>query len=191
MATLRRLAGLGACLCLITSAPGAAAAILGGAILQQTGSGEFVQLDPAAGFAVGADTFDDDNLYAFDEAQVFALPHAITVEIGPTDGLLPAGTVVSSHYVFFDSVQGSHFGFVEFDTPILGIALSRDSMGATDALANTPVRYLSPELRGLETGDEVWIDEENPARLYLLWAGSSPGDYIRVFTDASGTPAMM
>ncbi len=59
-----------------------------------------------------------------------------------------------------------------------------------DFLANTSVTYLSLELRGLERGDQVWIDEEDPHRLWVYWAGSSPGDYIRVFT-AQSSNAMM
>ena len=41
----------------------------------------------------------------------------------------------------------------------------------------------------IDTGDTAWIDEEDPNRLWVLWAGSSPGDYIRVFTALS--PAAM
>jgi hypothetical protein len=64
-------------------------------------------------------------------------------------------------------------------------------MGATDFLANTDVDYIGTELRGLEQGDHAWIDEEDPFRLWVLWAGSSPGDYIRVFTAHSPNAMMM
>jgi len=37
----------------------------------------------------------------------------------------------------------------------------------------------------LERGDYVWIDPKDPFRLWVAWAGSSPGDYIRVFTAKS------
>ena len=93
--------------------------------------------------------------------------------------------MVASHYVFFDSLSGIHVGYVDFDAPILGVAAFRDTMKATDFLANTGVTYLSEELRGLEEGDQVWIDERLPTRLWVYWAGSSPGDYIRVFTERS------
>ncbi|MEL6747822.1 MAG: hypothetical protein AAFO79_08435, partial [Pseudomonadota bacterium] len=74
---------------------------------------------------------------------------------------------------------------------IIGIAAQRDTMGATDFLANTDVTYIGETLRGLEQGDEVWIDPGNPNRLWVYWAGSSPGDYIRVFTERSAGAAMM
>lgn len=165
--------------------------VLDGGIVRQTGLGQFVILDPSCAFAVGADTFDDDNLYAFDEDQNILLEAPIRVDIGGVDGRISAGTVVASHYVFFDSLSGVHVGYVDFDAPILGIAAFQDTMGATDFLANTDVNYISTELRGLEQGDYVWIDEDIPSRLWVYWAGSSPGDYIRVFTEESGAVPMM
>lgn len=178
------------CLGLSVSAP-AQATITDGQILRQVGQGEFIILDPADGFAVGNDTFDTDHLYAFDEDQNIVLDANIRVDIGGVDGRIAAGTEVASHYVFFDSLDGLHFATVAFDAPILGIASSRETMAATDFLANTNVTYLSMDLRGLERGDQVWIDPEDPHRLWVYWAGSSPGDYIRVFTERSPTAAMM
>ncbi|MDJ0994677.1 MAG: hypothetical protein QNI90_13960 [Dinoroseobacter sp.] len=165
------------------------ATVIGGEILQQTGEGNFVILDPSTGFDVGQDNFDTDHLYAFDEDQNIRLTAPIRVDIGGIEGQIPAGEVVASHYVFFDSFNGSHYAYVEFDAAILGVAALPATMDATDFLANTAVNYISTELRGLETGDYAWIDEENPNRLWVLWAGSSPGDYIRVFTALS--PAAM
>lgn len=166
------------------------ATVIGGDILRQSGVGNFVKLDAAQQFAVGNDTFDDCNLYAFDEDQNIKLPVSIRVDIGPETGVVPQGTVVASHYVFFDSISGIHHGYIDFDAPILGVATQQDTMAATDFLANTLVNYISVELRGLEQGDHVWIDEENPNRLWVYWAGSSPGDFIRVFT-AQSMAAMM
>ncbi|MEM6607063.1 MAG: hypothetical protein AAF689_00690 [Pseudomonadota bacterium] len=164
----------------------AGAFILDGNILRQTGNGAFVKLDPTTGFAVGADTFDDDNLYGFDEDQNITLIEPIRVDIGGCiNGHIAAGTVVASHYIFFDSISGVQAGFVDFDAPILGIAAYQDTMAATDYLANTDVHYISLELRGLEDGDAAWIDPQLPSRLWVRWAGSSPGDYIRVFTAES------
>ncbi|MEM7744011.1 MAG: hypothetical protein AAF409_09905 [Pseudomonadota bacterium] len=184
---LGRLAG--AALMALVASP-VQALVIGGEIMRQSGQGEFRMLDPAAAFAVGEDTFDDCNLYAFDEDQNIVLPDAIRVDIGGQDGVIAAGTVVASHYVFFDSLNGVQIGYVDFDAPILGIAAFQDTMAATDFLANTSVTYISPELRGLELGDRVWIDPDDPNRLWVYWAGSSPGDYVRVFTAKSGAPMM-
>ncbi len=186
---LRCTAAFLACLWLPTSGW---AVVVDGAIFQQAGSGEFVILDTQAPFAVGRDNFDDCNLYAFNEDQNITLIEPVRVDIGGGElGVIPAGTVVASHYVFFDSLDGSHFGFVYFDAPILGVAAQSDTMAATDYLANTSVTYIGTDLRGLEGGDYVWIDEDDPHRLFVAWSGSSPGDYIRVFTERSLSAPMM
>jgi hypothetical protein len=113
---------------LLASAVPVSGAILDGAILQQSGQGRFIVLDASQPFAVGQDHFDDDNLYAFDEAQMITLTRALAVDIGGTpEGVLPIGTELASHYVFFDSVQSSHFAYVVFDAPILGVATRQAS----------------------------------------------------------------
>ena len=176
---------LAVALCATVASVPASATVIGGGIERQNGNGRFVKLKTDEPFAVGYDTFDDENLYAFDEDQNILLEEAIRVDIGGEDGLISAGTVVASHYVFFDSLAGIHIGYVDFDAAILGIAAFQPTMAATDFLANTSVEYISPDLRGLETGDYVWVDREDPHRLWVYWAGSSPGDYIRVFTAKS------
>lgn len=178
-------------LALLCAASEAHAQVINGAIIRQSGQGTFIKLSTDEPFAVGEDTFDTDHLYAFDEDQNITLEADVRVDISVDGPVIPAGTVVASHYVFFDSLSGIHIGTVYFDAPILGIAAFQDTMAATDFLANTSVIYLSTELRGLEDGDEVWIDPEDPNRLWVYWAGSSPGDYIRVFTERSPGAFMM
>ena len=176
---------------LFAAAP-AFAFVLGGEVTRQLGNGSFIKLSTEQPFDVGQDNFNTDHLYAFDEDQNILLSEPIEVDITP-DGeirsLIPQGTIVASHYVFFDSIDGVQLGYVDFDAPILGIAAYQDSMAATDFLANTRVNYIGTELRGLEQGDMAWIDQDNPTRLWVYWAGSSPGDYIRVFTRKSDAGA--
>ncbi len=168
----------------------AQATVVNGEIIRQSGQGRFEVLDPTLNFTVGSDSFDTYNLYAFDENQNIILSEPIRVDIGGTRGVIAQGTEVASHYVFFDSLDGIQYGFVDFDAPILGIATQRNTMGATDFLADTNVTYIGEDLRGLEDGDDVWIDENLPTRLWVYWAGSSPGDYIRVFTARSPVAAL-
>jgi len=164
----------------------ALATVIDGQILRQNGAGQFVKLETTEPFDVGNDTFDDDNLYAFDEDQNILLIEPIRVDIGGGDsGKINQGEIIASHYIFFDSLAGIHYGYVDFDAQILGVAAFQGTLAATDFLANTSVNYISTELRGLEEGDIVWIDEKDPQRLWVYWAGSSPGDYIRVFTKKS------
>ncbi|MEM9438466.1 MAG: hypothetical protein AAGA15_15670 [Pseudomonadota bacterium] len=177
-------------LTLVCAAP-VEATILGGEIVRQTGSGQFVKLETGERFAVGEDNFNTDHLYGFDEDQNITLGAPIRVDIGGVEGMIAQGTVVASHYVFFDSINGLQVGYVDFDAAILGVAALPASMDATDFLANTNVDYISTDLRGLEQGDYAWIDEDIPERLWVYWAGSSPGDYIRVFTARSAAAPMM
>ena len=171
---------------LLTATAGPApAVVLGGAIIYQTGYGDFVKLETTEPFSVGADNFNTDHLYAFDEDQNIALKDPVRVDIGGTNGLIAAGTIVASHYVFFDSFNGVHQGYVDFDAPILGIATLRGTMEATDFLANTRVNYISTQLRGLEDGDMVWIDDNDPHRLWVFWGGFvarglHPGLHVQV-----------
>jgi hypothetical protein len=165
----------------------ATAAVIGGAITGGTAANDpaaqFVQLDPLATFSVGNNTFQDNNLYAFDEDQNIIIPSTISVDVGtnPT-----AGDVVASHYVFFDpGPTRSQIGYVDFDADIFGIATSTATLSASDFLLNNSVSYLNPSLRGLESGDSVFIDSTDPKRLRVDWTASTPGDYVRVFTRQS------
>lgn len=153
--------------------------------MQQSGNGEFKWLSTEEPFAVGNDNFDTPHLYAFEEDQNIVLVEPVRVDIGGENGLIPAGETVASHYVFFDSFNGFQQGYVDFDAPILGVAAQPWTMDATDFLANTGVTYISTVLRGLEDGDQVWIDPVDPHRLWVFWSASTPGDYIRVFTALS------
>ncbi|RED14150.1 hypothetical protein [Pontivivens insulae] len=165
--------------------------VIGGAIVRQSGNGSFQILDTSQPFSVGQDTFNTDHLYAFDEDQDIVLVEPVRVDIGIGQNFIRAGTRVASHYVFFDSLSGVHIGYVDFDATILGIAAQQDTMAATDYLSNNAVDYISTHMRGLEAGDQVWIDPEDPRRLWVYWAGSSPGDYIRVFTSAGEADMLM
>lgn len=156
-----------------------------------SGSGSFIELVP--GFTdsdpdntVGNDTFQNSNLYGFNEDQNVAVgAGGLTPDIGP---FLAAGTIVASHYVFFDPAGStSQEGFVLFDADIFAIFTSTGSLAASDYLANTGVTYLNPGLRGLESGDFVGINASNNKRLDVDWTASTPGDYVRVLTDRSPT----
>ncbi|MEM8741259.1 MAG: hypothetical protein AAGE13_07145 [Pseudomonadota bacterium] len=173
----------------IVSAMPAAAFILDGAVTGGSQPGAFAKLDPDQARPVGNDTFQDPGLYGFDEDQNIRLDRDIRVDIAagsPYGAVIPAGTIVASHYVFFDPAGVAwQQGWVEFDAPILGVATSVWTLQATDFLANTAITYLNPGFRGLEGEDRVWIDAENPFQLNVDWLAWSPGDYIRVFTARS------
>ncbi len=129
---------------------------------------------------VGQDNFNSPNLFAFDESQNTTLTGNLTGDLG---GSLFAGTVVASHYVFYDPQSGRIQGTINFDADILAVLSRSTTLLATDYLANTGVNYLNPGLRGLESGDVVTITGARQITVDL--SASSPGDYIRVLTEFS------
>jgi len=165
--------------------------IIGGSVT--SGSGTFVKLVP--GFTdsdpdntVGDDTFQNTNLYAFDEDQnVTVQGSALNVNFlasTGTSGSLPIGTVVASHYIFFDPAGlASQEGTVEFDSDVLALITSTGNLLDSDYLANTGVTYLNPALRGLEAGDSVVVSAAR--QISVDWAARTPGDYVRVLTTFS------
>ncbi len=132
--------------------------------------------------SVGDDNFQSPNLYGFDEDQNILLTAPLTVNVGTSP--IPAGTVVASHYIFFDPGPTQEvIGTVNFDSEVLGILTSTETLAASDFLAHTGVNYLSPADRGLEAGDSVTIS--GPDQILFDTVASSPGDYVRVLTAFS------
>lgn len=156
------------------------AAIIDGAVTD--GEGIFVELTAPWGGAsspddtVGKNTFDDPNLYAFFEGR-FTVGADLALDIGG----LTAGQKVDSFYVFFDPDSSTSVeGYIDFRTDIVGVATSTALVNATDVYSHPAITYLTPKLRGLETGDHAVLDGIN--RIVVDWHASSPGDFIRVFT---------
>ena len=168
------------------------AIVVGGAITGGTAftqGGAFVTLGvpfvaPITGDAsVGNNTFQTPNVYAFNEDQNILISSTIQVNIGNNP---MAGQTVASHYVFFDPRNITRaIGYVDFDAPIYGIATETPDLLASDFLANSGVTYLNPGARGLEGNDSVSIDSANPYRMLFDFTASTPGDYVRVFTQES------
>lgn len=170
------LAALAAGLVLTPASRGdvAGGAVTGGTA--QANGGVFIELFSPIG-PVGNDTFQNDNLYAFNEAQDIVL--AAPLQLNVPNIVLPAGTRISSHYVFFDPDQPStQTGEVDFTQPVLGIITDLADLIASDYLGDPSATYLSPTLRGLEAGDSAFI--LGPQKIGVDWSASSPGDYIRV-----------
>ena len=164
----------------------AGATVVGGGVT--SGAGSFVKLwvpysESSPDNTVGSDNFESLDLFAFDESQNIAITDTVLVNVGTSP---TAGQTVASHYVFFDpGPLRSQIGFVDFDADIYGIITNSSLLAASDHLANTGVDYLSSTLRGLEGGDVVKIDDDDPRRLIVSWLAGSPGDYVRVLTMES------
>ncbi|WP_425099106.1 hypothetical protein [Tropicibacter sp. S64] len=159
--------------------------LTGGAAFTAGGSFNILTGGALTGLSVGNDTFNDNNVYAFNEDQNITITTPITVDVGTSP---TTGDVVASHYVFYDppgTGGKSAIGYVLFDAMIYGVATSTTNLANSDYLINNTVTYLNPSLRGLEAGDLVWIDSGNPYRLNYDWSAGTPGDYVRVFTMES------
>jgi hypothetical protein len=131
--------------------------------------------------SVGDDTFQSPNLFAFDEDQNIMITSALAVDVGTAPS---AGTVVASHYIFFDpGPTESVIGTVNFDSDVIAIMTSTGNLAASDFLANTGVNYLNPGARGLEAGDSVTIS--GARQILFNTSASTPGDYVRVLTQFS------
>ena len=142
--------------------------------------------------SVGNDTFQSPNLYGFDEDQNVTIGSTLNYNMtvggstnSPNPGSLTAGTVVASHYIFFDPGPSTTItGYVEFDSDIIAVITSTNYLAASDVLANTGVNYLNPGARGLEAGQD-YITGITSRRVDLSFYASTPGDYIRVLTQYS------
>lgn len=140
---------------------------------------------------VGNNTFQDPNLYGFDEGQNINITNDISLDIladglggGSGPGIVPTGSTVASHYVFFDPTGvTTQVGTVSFDSDIFGVITSTQNLLASDFLINTGVNYLNPSARGLEPGDKITIT--GLRTITVDWFASTPGDFVRVLTDFS------
>lgn len=181
---------LSATVAMMLSATSASAIVVGGSVTggdALTSGGVFTILDPQTGFTVGNDSFDSPNLFAFKEGQNATANKTFSVDFGSD---LTSGQMFSSHYVFYDpKIKGTQSGYVDFDAPIIGIASSEANLAATDIFSHNKVTYVMGAARGIEGGDSVSVNASNPSRLMVNWKASSPGDYLRVFTQSSANPA--
>lgn len=159
--------------------------IVGGSVLNK--GGMFVELKPVRLgkgdlIEIGADSFDDPNLYGFNESQNVRSQAGITVDIGRD---IAMNELVASHYLAFDPIRDRVQARITFDSRIIGVATSTQALDASDYLAATGVDYQNTRGRGLEGKDILYIDENDLFTLVLDLGAASPGDFVRVFTERS------
>ena len=164
--------------------------ITGGSVLKK--GGMFVELQPVRLgkgdlIEIGADSFDDPNLYGFNESQNVRSQAGITVDIGRD---IAMNELVASHYLAFDPIRDRVQARITFDSKIIGVATSTRALDDSDYLASSGVNYLNTRARGLEKKDNIFIDENDLFTLVLDLRASSPGDFVRVFTERSPSSAV-
>jgi hypothetical protein len=149
----------------------------------------------------------DTEIRAFDEVQSFTLESDMSANItsqgtygGTPDlspGTIPAGTVVSSHFLHLDPRKFNPVvlpGAVTFDADIIGVIVLDDELDSSDGvLGAAGTTYPSNDYRGLELDvnrDVVIIDPDLRTLTVLFEAGENI-DQIRVITsDSSGDIAI-
>lgn len=195
---LKHLKIMSSALLIALTSAAAQATIIGGDVTGGTSGGSFVKVyaplsNPfGAPNSVGNDTYQSPNLYGFDEDQNVTIGTTLNYNLSvggstlsPNPGTLAAGTLVASHYIFFDPRAGSSLvGYVDFDSDIIAVITSTNFLLASDILANTGINYLNPGARGLEANQD-YITNITDRRVSLNFTASTPGDYIRVLTRYS------
>lgn len=168
---------LGAAVAVLLAAP-AAAEVVQGQVTGGSSGGTFQLI--AAPAAIGPDSLQSPDLFAFDELQNVELLAPLPLRPGVVAG---AGSVLSSHYVAFDPDSGSTLeGQIAFDEPIVGI-LGGPQLGASTPLFGLDgTTYTGSPAIGPEPNDELIIAGPQRNRLLIRFAANSPGDHFRVLT---------
>lgn len=168
----------------------AQAAIVGGDVTGGATAGGFELLaSPPA--EAGPDAFDSPNLIAFDEQQNVLIDTGLAVT---GDLVIPAGSVVSSHYVVFDPLAPSSVeGFVDFDGRIVAVIRSPQGLAASQSLfgADETMYSGAPAIGTEPQRDDFFIAPGNDQRLRVSAFAISPGDHVRVLTGVIPEPAAL
>jgi hypothetical protein len=165
-------------------------------------SGDVVEITPAPGTDLNLHQFESDTeIRAFDEQQNVTLAAPLLLNINQpgtydeqadlTGGQIPAGTVVSSHFVHADQVGTSpaiHLdGCVTVDDPIVGIITGPNRLRASDFLGHANVTY--PAFGGgveFEQQDDVVIWQVDDHTVCVDFHMGAHSDQIRVITSGEG-----
>ena len=103
-----------------------------------------------------------------------------------TPGVIPAGTVVSSHYLYSDPVgsgAGLYQGFMDFDQPVIGVIVLRPELNASDWVGAPGPVYADNVARGMEVvSNEFFFLSVSTFRVGFQFNTTSATDDIRVIT---------
>src|SRR5262245_30318368 len=172
-----------------------------------TGDGNILVPNSTPNTGMTANFFQDTGenilIHGWDELQGFALTSSILLDFTSTgvhtgsdfteNVSLAAGTLISSHYVYFDPLNGGNReATFEYSSEILGIIVFSDLMTdrllATDFLKNpfTVAPASHYDYRGFEAPDMATISLDRRHVTFNLTA-SSPGNQARIITRGETT----
>jgi len=206
---LRSLPVAAASVAVLAAHPSDAAIIGGSAILENKG-GEVVELeilDPPPS-RVELNAINSLNVLGFNEKQNVILPQDVLADDGfdfskestSPNVLIPTGTLVSSHFIFFDPPTANRrvrwSGQVTFEQDILGIVVRRNAHRNTNGILG--LEDTSYNLGGLGLDIVLAFDRledivsfEDNVLSFSITTGPTGLDPVRVITAASPvTPAV-
>jgi hypothetical protein len=127
---------------------------------------------------LGPDPFGRAAFLGFEESQNVTLERALRVD----GGWIPAGTLVSSHYILYDPTRITRMNAtIGFDADVLGVISKGRRLRRSDWLGVPGVKYRRFHHRGHERRDS-WRMGEDGQSVVFRHRAKSPGDYIRVIT---------
>ncbi len=127
------------------------------------------------------------KLLGFNELQHVVLNSDLVID--KPVGIIPAGTVVSSHYIIYNPVNDHTIdGTVILDQNVIGVIYKTNTLNNSDFLGLSITNYLNPSARGFDAGDGDTATIEDPNTVsFHLRAGIGPGDYARIITTSNYT----
>ncbi len=157
--------------------------------------GDVLLIPPPPSMALGA-LESNTTTHAWNEVSSFTLTAPLSVNatlpgtyasVGSlTPGVIPAGTVVSSHYLYSDPVgssAGLYQGFMDFDQPVIGIIVLRPELNASDWVGAPSTIYADNVARGMEViSNEFFFLSVSTFRVGFQFNTTSATDDIRVIT---------
>jgi len=160
-------------------------------------TGAVVQISPPPSVVLN-DCESCTEVRMFVERTGYTLPSPVQVNISEpgryaseytsTSAVIPAGTGVDCHFVFFDPVgsQGSTVsGSLTMGSEIIGIICVRPQLDATDSVLGLPgTRYDTGRgCRDFETNQEIISLSDDKRTITIhTWFSSYPGENVRVLT---------
>lgn len=134
--------------------------------------------------------FESSLAFGWDEATQVTLGGLIA-SVDTITGSLTSDTLVNSHMIGFDPEERSEvLATITFDSEILGVVWSTNSLSATDAVLGLPtVTYNEnpPFYLGIEAPFDWFSVDGNTLTFHA--GASKPGDFIRVITAAIPEPS--
>jgi len=160
-----------------------------------------VEIEPPMS-AVFNDLEDNKQIRGFRERVAYELPSNVTVDISEpgrydrnyaqTSKVIPAGTVINSFFLHFDSIGSqstTSSGALSFESEILGVIVTDGSLDATDKVLGAPgtTYETGRNNRGFENKAEIVVLEQD-RRTFTIerFKISFPGEDVRILTRAEG-----